>query len=165
MRSLSVAILVGIMIAAMVGCGGTTEKQVLIASNPAGAVVKIGGAEVGHTPVSLTFAEETTISVEQTGYESQELQVDKSTGPNLIVELKRIEIPEGKKADFSTMRQIKSAHNDGSISREQYDRFKTKIRANRAVELERAKRDLRQGRITEGKYKQRVRAIKQKYEG
>ena len=165
MRSLSVAILVGIVIAATAGCGGTTEKQVLIASNPAGAVVKIAGTEVGRTPVSLTFAEETTISVEQNGYESQEIQVDKSTGPNLIVELVRIEIPESKKADYSTMRQIKSAYNEGSISRAQYDQFKTKIRANRAVELERAKRDLREGRITEEKYKQRVRAIKQKYEG
>jgi hypothetical protein len=148
-----------------VGCGGPRQRQVLVASTPVGAVVKIQGAEVGHTPVSLTFEGDTSITIEQNGYEPQEALINAKTGPNLVVNLVRIEVPEAQEVGYTTMSQIKTAYNDGTISRQQYDQYKAQIRARRAVELEGAKRDLRNGRVTEGKYKARVRAIKAKYEG
>ncbi len=148
-----------------IGCGGPRQRQVLVASTPVGAVVKIQGAEVGHTPVSLTFEGDTSITVAQKGYEPQDVVVTSKTGPNLVVNLVQIEVPESQEVGYTTMNQIKAAYHDGTISREQYDQYKAQIRARRAIELEGAKRDLRDGRMTEGTYKARVRAIKAKYEG
>ena len=147
------------------GCGGPRQWQVLIASEPAGATVKIQGSEVGHTPVSMVFEEDTAITIEQRGYESQEVVITPGTGPNLVVNLVRIETPDAEAVGYTTMDQIKAAYDAGDISKSRFEQYKAEIRARRAIEVERAKRELREGRLSEVKYKERVRAIKEKYEG
>ena len=147
------------------GCSGPRQWQVLIASNPAGAIIKIEGAEVGHTPVSMVFEKDTTISIEQRGYESQEVVITSRTGPNLVVNLVQIEMPDAEAVGYTTIEQIRVAYDAGDISKSRYEQYKAEIRARRTIEVERAKRELRDGRLSEEKYKERVRAIKEKYEG
>jgi hypothetical protein len=148
---------------AVVACGGA-EREILIASNPGQATVRLAGADLGLTPVTVKVAGETTFTVEKRGYVAQEVLITRRSGPNVVVEL--VKEPEtSSSSGYTTMRQIKTAYRDGTISRADYDHYKGLINRRRAVDLEKAKRDFRAGRMTEGQYKQRVRAIKDRYEG
>jgi hypothetical protein len=147
---------------------GPAEHQVLIASNPGEARVMMDGAELGTTPLELTVTEGAVVSVEKEGFEPEELVFGADVGPNVVVQLMAIPTPTSVPYTgprYTTMRQIKIAYREGDISRVQYDEYKRQINQRRAVELEQAKADLRAGRLTEGKYKKKVRAIKAKYEG
>jgi hypothetical protein len=70
-----------------------------------------------------------------------------------------------KKTEYSNMRQIKEAYRAGTISRSEYDTWQGIIRKNREAEYEATKKDLRENKITETQYKEKIRAIRAKYEG
>ena len=70
-----------------------------------------------------------------------------------------------KKTEYSNMRQIKEAYREGSITRSEYDHWQGIIRKNREAEYDATKKDLREGKITETQYKEKIRAIRAKYEG
>jgi hypothetical protein len=178
-KAQSVAIVV--VVIAVCGCvKAPREADILIASKPGDATVTLDGAELGTTPLKLKVRGETVLDVELEGYETQQVAISPGSDPNVIVELEEIvpvvEVVESAETTtvqrsqpsgprYTTMRQIKYAYREGDISRVQYDEYKRAINRRRQVELDQAKADYRAGKLTEGKYKKRVRAIKDKYEG
>ena len=67
--------------------GWQSPAQVTIATNPAGATVKLGGAELGKTPYELSLKKPTEVQIELPGHEPQTLLVDPDGEPNLVVTL------------------------------------------------------------------------------
>jgi serine/threonine-protein kinase len=61
--------------------------RVTIATVPAGARVKLGGAELGNTPYEIAVKDRTEIELELPGHEVKTLQVDPAGDPNLVVKL------------------------------------------------------------------------------
>ena len=70
-----------------------------------------------------------------------------------------------KKTEYTNMRQIKEALRAGTITRDEYASWQATIRKNRQAEYDATEKDLREGRITETQYKEKIRAIRAKYEG
>jgi serine/threonine-protein kinase len=61
--------------------------RVTIATVPAGARVKLAGAELGNTPYELAVKDKTEIELDLPGHEIKTLQVDPAGDPNLVVKL------------------------------------------------------------------------------
>jgi serine/threonine protein kinase len=61
--------------------------RVTIATVPAGATVKLAGAELGSTPYELSVKGKTEIVLDLPGHEIQTVQVDPAGDPNLVVNL------------------------------------------------------------------------------
>jgi hypothetical protein len=209
------------------------DKEVLIASQPAGAKILLKGAEVGATPMKLLIRGDTNVLLEKEGYVQQALMLTPKSDPNVVVTLvpaagaaaappaepgvavaaadtgaakgsgkssgkkpgkadeKAGEPPAADaagtgtgapavepapppapapppppaKTEYTTMRQIKDALKAGKITKAEYSHWQGIIRQKREVEFEAAKKDLRDHKITEAQYDDRIRAIRLKYEG
>ncbi len=70
-----------------------------------------------------------------------------------------------KKTEYANMRQLKDALRAGAITRDEYASWQATIRKNRQAEYDATEKDLRDGKITESQYKDKIRAIRAKYEG
>jgi uncharacterized membrane protein len=70
-----------------------------------------------------------------------------------------------KKKTFTNMRQLKQALAKGEITQADFRYWQTVLKQKRAKEVEAAKADYKAGKITKLEYKQKVNAIKKKYEG
>lgn len=64
-------------------------KEILIASNPGQAVVKIDQAEIGVTPIKVKVAKEIAIDVVKLGYKPYTATISPSDDPNHIVTLEK----------------------------------------------------------------------------
>jgi serine/threonine protein kinase len=62
-------------------------SRVTIATVPSGAIVKLGGAELGTTPYELGVKEKTQIVLDLPGHEAATVDVDPAGDPNLVVKL------------------------------------------------------------------------------
>jgi hypothetical protein len=221
------------------------DKEVLIATQPAGAKVLLQGAEVGATPMKMLIRGDTNIVLEKDGYVRQALMLTPKSDPNVVVTLvpsgepaapvaavapvaapaeaaaapseQKSSSPSGKasskkssgrgdektgaseaagqpaeaatqpapptaatapaeppkatapaapkKTEYQNMRQIKEALRAGTITRAEYASWQSTIRKNRQAEYDATEKDLREGKITESQYKEKIRAIRAKYEG
>jgi serine/threonine protein kinase len=65
----------------------SAPSRVTIATVPSGAVVKLGGAELGSTPYELAVKDKTEIVLDLPGHEVKTLEVDPRGEPNLVVKL------------------------------------------------------------------------------
>jgi len=68
------------------------DKEVLVATEPAGAKVMLQGAEVGTTPMKLLVRGNTNVVLEKEGYVKQALMITPDSEPNLVVTL----VPSGE---------------------------------------------------------------------
>jgi hypothetical protein len=73
--------------------------------------------------------------------------------------------PAAKKTEYATMRQIKEALHAGKITKQEYSYWQGIIRQKRQAEYDAARKDLRDRKLTDAQYEERIRAIKLKYEG
>ena len=65
----------------------SAATRVTIATVPAGATVKLAGAELGSTPYELAVKGKTEIVLDLPGHAIQTVQVDPAGDPNLVVNL------------------------------------------------------------------------------
>jgi hypothetical protein len=63
------------------------DKEVLVATEPAGAKVILKGAEVGTTPMKLLVRGNTNVVLEKEGYVKQALMITPESEPNMIIKL------------------------------------------------------------------------------
>lgn len=68
------------------------DKEVLIATEPAGAKVILKNAEVGTTPMKLLVRGNTNVVLEKEGYVKQALMITPDSEPNLVITL----VPSGE---------------------------------------------------------------------
>lgn len=77
----------------------------------------------------------------------------------------KAEASKAKKKVYTTMRQIKDDLSKGIITRDEYRKWQTEIRKERAQELQDLEKAYRAGEMTKSEFKDKVREIKLKYEG
>lgn len=63
------------------------DKEVLIATQPAGAKILLKGAEVGATPMKMLIRGDTNLVLEKEGYVRQALMLTPKSDPNVVVTL------------------------------------------------------------------------------
>jgi hypothetical protein len=68
------------------------DKEVLVATEPAGAKVILKGAEVGTTPMKLLVRGNTNVVLDKEGYVKQALMITPDSEPNLVITL----VPSGE---------------------------------------------------------------------
>lgn len=82
-KSISAILSTGFFIVVLSGCGTIkhgTSQDLMIQSNPPGAMVMVNGKEYGETPVSVSLSRKTrhtTVTVSMPGYESFQTSLDR----------------------------------------------------------------------------------------
>lgn len=123
-----------IVVSAFITLGCDDEpKEILIASKPGQAIVKIDQAEVGVTPVKITIIKETTIDVVKPDYKTYTTVLSPSDDPNLIVTLENESLSQNSNhfssplsedqiSQFDQSYQVTQPSDTVGLSEQQFDR-------------------------------------------
>ncbi len=75
----------------MIGCD-TQPKEILIASKPGQALVRLDQAELGVTPLTIKIIKDTEIVVSKPGYKPQTIVLSLADDPNQVVTLEKAQM-------------------------------------------------------------------------
>ena len=137
--------------------------NITLATNPAAASVKLAGALLGVTPLSVQIRARTTIRISKAGYVTQDVVLDPAGPPTVAVALKRA-VKKASRPSYRSFRAARAAYKAGKLSGPRYDQIKARLKAQRKQAIVRAKFRYESGKINKAEYKRRRRAIDARFD-
>jgi hypothetical protein len=95
----------------------TADKEILVASNPSGAILVLKGAKVGETPMKLLVRGDTNVILEKEGYVQQALLITPKSEPNMVVTLVPLDDEESAQNGDDEAEQEEAASGTGTTGK------------------------------------------------
>jgi hypothetical protein len=149
-------------------------KEILIASKPSNANVRLNQKEMGTTPIKIIVQKNTILEVSKSGYQTSSSIVSSLNEPNLIVTLEKSlssekERPVAKaksvKKPRLTIARVKQLYREGRINKFDYSAKIRNLKHRMDTDLIDLKMRYKRGSINKYDYKLRVKQIKFRYTG
>ena len=152
-------------------------KEILIASKPSEATVRLNQVNMGITPLKVTVQKDSAIEVSKSGYQSYVNILSSADEPNLIVTLEKNQSaaksarPRHRSSNIAKARprlnitQLKHMYRQGKINKLDYSAEVRKLEHQMESDLIDLKMLYKRGGINKYDYGSRVREIKYRYQG
>ncbi len=147
-------------------------KEILIASKPSNANVRLNQVEMGTTPIKVIVQKNTILEVSKSGYQTASSIVSSLNEPNLIVTLekslsseKKRPIAKSVKKPRLTIARVKQMYREGRINKFDYSAKVRNLKHRMETDLIDLKMLYKRGGINKYDYKLRVKQIKFRYTG
>lgn len=152
-------------------------KEILIASKPSEATVRLNQAKIGLTPLKVVVQKDATIEVSKPGYQSYVNILSSTDEPNLIVTLEKSQsvarparpakprLNINKTRSRLTITELKHRYRQGRINKLDYSAQVRKLKHQLKYDLADLKMHYKRGGIDKYEYQRRAKQIKYRYEG
>jgi len=152
-------------------------KEILIASKPSEATVRLNQADIGITPLKVVVQKDAAIEVSKPGYQSYVNIISSTDEPNLIVTLEKNQsasrparpakprLSIAKARTRLTITELKHMYKQGRINKLDYSAQVRKLKHQLKYDLADLKMRYKRGGIDKYEYQRRAKQIKYRYEG
>ena len=147
-------------------------KEILIASKPSNANVRLNQVDMGTTPLKIIVQKNSILEVSKPGYQSDSRIVSSVDESNMIVTLeksgsvkKKQPVAKASVKPRMTIRSVKQMYKQGRINKLEYSEKVRNLKHRMQTELVDLKMLYRRGGINKYEYKLRAKQIKYRYTG
>lgn len=147
-------------------------REILIASKPSNASVRLNQVDMGTTPLKIIVQKNAILEVSKPGYQSDSRIVSSLDETNMIVTLeksgsvkKKRSVAKASVKPRMTIRRVKQMYKQGRINKLEYSEKVRNLKHRMQTELVDLKMLYKRGGINKYDYKLRAKQIKYRYTG